>query len=737
MRPLFEKEVIAMKLSKILTRCIALLLALSCLFLAVACGKEDTEAGDTSDVSDNGNVATEAENVLEIIKGGKSDYVLTYSKAMPHYESLAQRVSTMLFAECGALLPVTPFSMEGKKQILVGTFTDNDDYNAVKDSLAATGDYAIAVSGESLVLYATNEQYSVNLIFKLIELISDREDKTELCFSDRSNYIHSKSGEELMAVNSIEYVEEYRAMFNTYGTYADEQFAAERYAAARSDQALIEALKTRIGKSAVFYVGDTRAIYDGYYRKLDTADYTNGAIRSANNLLIPAEFAREYFGEGISTDSYGYFNVSAYCASSSEYSLYNDGDKLYIVYPSDVKAFDGKDTVVGGYTNQKYIDRLNRFFTDEFLPEPTVNTEQSRVVIAESLYPENVADCKNQKYVTTYSPAIAVNTVGGTKTIYASYEYTTVVYRSEIVTCTALSVSTDDGKTWTEIARVDDLRWASMFIVDNTVYLLGNSLKDGSVMIARLKSDNTFESATIATGAGGGAPCTVTVHNGRIYSARGKVLSADVDSNLMLAESWSQSANIATLLSDAWYKQVANDPNSTYKISAGEGNIVVGPDGKLYGIYRINVNAMDGYAAILEISDDGKEISYVESCDSLIVMGTTRSKFSVRYDETSGLYYSLVSTPTVEKQHFQRTVLSLVYSSDLINWTTATSVLVDREIMNEDYAAFTHGFQYADFVFDGDDIIMVVRETTGYSNYFHDGKYTTFYRLEDFRELVR
>ncbi|MGM9683967.1 MAG: hypothetical protein ACI3XQ_10270, partial [Eubacteriales bacterium] len=143
-----------------------------------------------------------------------------------------------------------------------------------------------------------------------------------------------------------------------------------------------------------------------------------------------------------------------------------------------------------------------------------------------------------------------------------------------------------------------------------------------------------------------------------------------------------------------------------------------------------------GYAAIVHISDDGKTLSYVDSCNSLISIGTSRSKFTVRYDATSGLYYSLVSTPTVENQHFQRTVLSLVYSDDLINWTIATSVLVDRELMNEDYAAVSHGFQYCDFVFDGNVIIMVVREATGYTNYFHDGKYTTFYRIENFRSLT-
>lgn len=726
-----------MKLSKISARILVLILVLAQLMSATSCKKdgnneEDTSGSDTV-TSDNN---AEDLNILEIIKDGKSEYTITYSKSMPYFASLANRLSTVIFMECGTLIPVSAFAVEGKKQILVGAFPENGDYSSIRGKINESKDFAVVLSGDSLIMYASNEQYSVNLIFKFLEIIKDRDNKNTLTFSEKSNYIFSETEDKLAEVNSLEYVNEYKAMFNTFSSYAEEQLSAERYASARTDQAFVNALKKRLGESVVIYVGDTRAIYNGFFRKLDTENYTNAALKNGNDILIPGQFAREYFGDGISIDGSGYFNVSEYCRSNSEYCMYTNGEKLCIVYPPDIKPFDNKDLIVEGYTNQRYIERLTKFFTDNFLPEPSVNTEQSRVVIAETFYPENVADWKNQKYVTNYSPSIAVNTIGGKKTIYASYEYSTVINTVEITTYTALSVSTDGGETWSEVAKVDDLRWASLFILNDTVYLMGNSLKSGSAMIARLSSDGTFETAILADGTGGGAPCTVTVHNGRIYKAYGKVLSADITSDLLSPASWTQSTHVNTLINETWYKQAANDPNSSYKIAAGEGNVVVGPDGTLYGIYRINTNAMDGYAAIVHISDDGKTLSYVDSCNSLISIGTSRSKFTVRYDATSGLYYSLVSTPTVENQHFQRTVLSLVYSDDLINWTTATSVLVDRELMNEDYAAVCHGFQYCDFVFDGNDIIMVVREATGYTNYFHDGKYTTFYRIENFRSLT-
>ena len=171
--------------------------------------------------------------------------------------------------------------------------------------------------------------------------------------------------------------------------------------------------------------------------------------------------------------------------------------------------------------------------------------------------------------------------------------------------------------------------------------------------------------------------------------------------------------------------------------------MVVGPDGSIYVIGRMFTSKLIGYAGILKVSDDNSRLELVDGIldskcreNSLVWMNSTATKFTVRYDEESELYYAIVSSYTVEGEYHQRTVLSLLYSEDLINWSNATSLLVDRELMNEYFAARMHGYQYVDFVIDGDDIIMVVREATGYTNWFHDGKWTTFYRIENFRDLT-
>ncbi len=732
-----------MKKRKVFIRILAITLVLLQLVMAAACAKDNTNVGENSGSSDTQIDSAHIESIVDIVKDGKSEYTIVYSKAMAHYGYIAQRIASVIYEKYKVMITLSDEEVEGK-QILVGPFTKNDDYNNVKDQMKKSREFAVVVSGETLVLYAANQQYGVELIFKFMEFM-ETSGSAALSISSEDNYIYSKTDDELMSVNSLEYVTMYQQMYKTYGTRAEEELQEAKYGTARKDQKLVEALKERIGEAMAVYVGDTRVIYNGFYHKLDTEDYTNAAKKNGNNILIPAEFAKKYFGNGISIDADGFFDLSAYCASSSEYGLYTN-DKLCMVYPKGVEGFDDQDKKIGGYTNKQYIERLVEFFTDEFLPEPIVNVEDTRVIIAESPYPENVADHSMQQYVTTYSPAIAVNVVNGQKIMYAAYEYSTILENVESKADTALSISTDDGKTWTEIAKVDDMRWASLFILNDEVYLMGNSVANGQAKIARLKSNNTFETANIGSGSviGGGAPGAVVVHNGRIYRMYSAVVSADINSDLMNASSWKITNKASDVMNKEWFSEVTHNPKNTDASAVGEANVVVGPDGHVYVIGRMFTSKLMGYGGILRVSDDNERLELVDGIldakcpeKSLVWMDSTATKFSVRYDEESELYYAIVSTYTVNGEYHQRTVLSLLYSSDLINWTTATSLLVDRELLNECYAARMHGFQYADFVIDGDDIIMVVREATGYTNWFHDGKWTTFYRIEDFRDLAK
>ena len=83
-----------------------------------------------------------------------------------------------------------------------------------------------------------------------------------------------------------------------------------------------------------------------------------------------------------------------------------------------------------------------------------------------------------------------------------------------------------------------------------------------------------------------------------------------------------------------------------------------------------------------------------------------------------------------------RNILCLTASEDLIHWKVIDILLVDREIMNPICSAKSHAFQYVEWVFDGEDILYVVRESVGYTNCYHDGRCVTMYRLKDYAKLV-
>lgn len=72
----------------------------------------------------------------------------------------------------------------------------------------------------------------------------------------------------------------------------------------------------------------------------------------------------------------------------------------------------------------------------------------------------------------------------------------------------------------------------------------------------------------------------------------------------------------------------------------------------------------------------------------------------------------------------------LCSSPDLRKWT------VEKEVISSNNSFF-HGFQYVDWVFDGDDIIAVSRtafpETRGLPNRQHDANFLTFHRIPNFR----
>ena len=77
-----------------------------------------------------------------------------------------------------------------------------------------------------------------------------------------------------------------------------------------------------------------------------------------------------------------------------------------------------------------------------------------------------------------------------------------------------------------------------------------------------------------------------------------------------------------------------------------------------------------------------------------------------------------------------RNLLSLMVSKDLIHWEVAWDLLDYR-----DHDANDVGFQYVDFMIEGNDILYLCRTAMNGAHNYHDANYQTFHRIKNFRDL--
>ncbi|MGM0489448.1 MAG: hypothetical protein ACQESR_22140 [Planctomycetota bacterium] len=168
------------------------------------------------------------------------------------------------------------------------------------------------------------------------------------------------------------------------------------------------------------------------------------------------------------------------------------------------------------------------------------------------------------------------------------------------------------------------------------------------------------------------------------------------------------------------------------------GNAVVSPDGRIVNILRVNVEGpsrIAGKAALIRISDDGETASFDPETGFLDFPGGAK-KFTIRHDESSDAYWTLTNPVMGYRERNAgsvRNTLALLRSEDLIHWEVRCILLHHPDVVR-------HGFQYPDWVFDGDDLLAVCRtaydDGVGGARNAHDANYLTFHRFEDFRDLA-
>ncbi len=307
--------------------------------------------------------------------------------------------------------------------------------------------------------------------------------------------------------------------------------------------------------------------------------------------------------------------------------------------------------------------------------------------------------------------------------------------------------SSDRGRTWDPISRIDGLFWASIFAHRGAVYVMGTTAghRHGHCVIRRStdggrtwtepkdeRSGRLFPDISYHT-----APVPVLVHQGRIWRAmedekggtkwgvmfRAFMLSAPENADLLVAANWTAS------------NALPHDPTYLGGLFGGwlEGNAVVDPAGQIVNVLRVNYRAVPEKAAIVRISDDGRQATFDPARDFIDFPGGCK-KFVIRPDPKGGRYWTLANAvlPAHAGGNVERirNAAVLMSSPDLRTWTPHHVALYHENMAS-------HGFQYLDWLFEGDDLIVVARtafdDGVGGAENQHNSNYLTFHRIEQFR----
>ncbi|QPH40494.1 sialidase family protein [Pedobacter endophyticus] len=320
-------------------------------------------------------------------------------------------------------------------------------------------------------------------------------------------------------------------------------------------------------------------------------------------------------------------------------------------------------------------------------------------------------------------------------------------------TKTAIYRSKNRGEAWKLETEIMGAFWSSLFVHKNNIYLLGTDRHFGNVVIRKSTDNGTHwteprdeNSGLLLTGEYHTSAVPVVVYEGRIWRALetasgvepdwGKrfgamMISAPANTDLLKAANWTTSHSLP-------YHSAYLNGNFNGWL---EGNAVVAPNGEIYNILRVDdKTSLTEKVALVSVDKNGLLASFDQNKDFVDFPGGSK-KFTIRYDQVSASYWALVNNVPErhrEAYHGQnpsliRNTLSLISSSDLRNWT------IRKEVLHHPNADH-YGFQYADWVIDGNDLIFLSRTTWPDSNFeagnSRQSKYLTFHKIFDFRALL-
>ena len=323
----------------------------------------------------------------------------------------------------------------------------------------------------------------------------------------------------------------------------------------------------------------------------------------------------------------------------------------------------------------------------------------------------------------------------------------------------AVHRSTDNGESWSHVTDFDGSFWPTVFEHDGDLYVIGENARYESIVI-RKSTDGGLtwtepadaQNGLLRQGTSGfddgpnyfSGNNNMLIADGKIYRSFSDrttltwadgyqtfVLWADLDSDLLDADSWHASSKVS--FPDGVY-ETANNVVPGWQ----EGSVVEAPNGEVWNIMRVNVGEHEDRdtAAILKLSADGTTLTFDPDTGFVNLPGASAGNFVVRRDPKTGLYVTLVNNIVNTEIRRQRNYLSLAVSEDLVNWELVDTLLEDDLGLSAEESAAQTGFQYVHWHFDGDDLIYIVRTAYDGAHDYHDSNRITYHVLEDYESTL-
>jgi len=322
-------------------------------------------------------------------------------------------------------------------------------------------------------------------------------------------------------------------------------------------------------------------------------------------------------------------------------------------------------------------------------------------------------------------------------------------------------VSKNYGESWSYISSIDKLTWGNMFTIGDKIYILGVSgspetSDDNTGDLVIHCSDNDCVSWNKATVIAKHtkeyslrcSPTAFAEYNGRLWFYINNLCSTDkagfqtavasvpVDSDLMDEKNWTVTP---FLKFDPNWEGAVGEPWGPCMFE--EGNILLNREGELvmllrYNSHRYDIPEADGTKIkVIMLKVNTENPAAPLAFKKIIPFNGTFSKFYIRYDEQTDLYYAMLNRMTTNKI-WQRNVLSLFSSYDLEHWNVERDLinLEDLEWHEDNWHA---GLQYPTWFIEGNDIIAAVRTAMNNAGSFHNANAITYHRFKNFRDKYK